>query len=350
MGFTDLLRKAHREGHMAHDTVEALVTRMRAVLVRELHRRGLWWSSPRYLGIVGSAHWDGDALSDLVNDCYIFVFVHRLRGLRAQLEVKDNIEGLVLRSVRNFLFEAQKRHDPIGYKVYDRMRSAVRATLDRGSLHILAGDRRIGNDTVLGTCDAATLSSADVLCEHTVSWCEDLLPQLITANGRGVHRVLRRLEVHLEALPSRGVVSFRFQDLVSALKREVRIRWRAIAAGDGRTRGASSIGDGVTGFEDRQRFARLMACVALAMGHRDAKDRSRTYLWRLWVFLCAYASESPVAELDGSVFDIPDELPSERGLATALGIPRARLHGLRHEIGEMVGSCRDDAVDAKVVR
>ena len=99
--------------------------------------------------MVGSDRWDEETLDELTTDAYVFNFVHRLRSLRAQLLVKPNIEGLVLLNLKNFLYERQRRHDPLGCRLFKTLRSALRALVDDGQLEVSRGAPEIRNDTVL---------------------------------------------------------------------------------------------------------------------------------------------------------------------------------------------------------
>lgn len=60
------------------------------------------------------------ALDELAADCYIFIYVDRLRSLQAQLRVKPDIADLVHLNLRHFLLERQRQHDPLGIRLFDR--------------------------------------------------------------------------------------------------------------------------------------------------------------------------------------------------------------------------------------
>src|SRR5687767_6906412 len=100
--FTEYVRSLS-QGEPAPALFAALCRELSAALRTELRRRGLWNTPPSYLGILGGGSWDDDALDELRADAHTFVFVDRLRSLRAQMEAKANIDGLVLRAVRNFV-------------------------------------------------------------------------------------------------------------------------------------------------------------------------------------------------------------------------------------------------------
>jgi hypothetical protein len=145
-GFTRFLRNLEPDQPLDQDDdreFEEVWTGLRRLLVSELKRRSLWSLPPACLGIYGCTTWaDPEAVEELVADCFVFIFVERFRSLKAQLRYKPNVEGLIVRNVRNFLHETQRRHDPVGYRVFTVLRSAVRDALSAGELQVIAGSPR----------------------------------------------------------------------------------------------------------------------------------------------------------------------------------------------------------------
>ncbi|MCP4655677.1 MAG: hypothetical protein GY856_09690, partial [bacterium] len=308
------------------DLFAAVWDKLRDALIAELRRRSLWGAPPSYLGICGAAGWsDQDALDELVTDCYTFIFLDRLPGLKAQLKVKPNVEGLVFRGIHNFLYDTQKRHDPLGFGVFGVLQSAVRQSVTAGTLHVLAGAPGVGNDTVLGFApdhDPEQARGAG-LAELVKVWNDDLLPELVTARGKVRDQVTTRLATHLSRLPLRGIEAFRFKDVIDPLKNDVRARWSAVRV---QSEGETAVEDGDedlmvivrqvrpdSGVEERESFEKLLAGVAEALEGIDESARTRAYLETLWAFLRSHAAESPE---EGSATDPADpkayELPSRR--------------------------------------
>ncbi len=174
---------------------------LRGVLRSEIKRRGLWETSPSYLGIYGVERWQGGTagdvgrsglgggpLDELLADCFAYIFVDRLRALSAQLRVKDNIEGLVFLNVRHFVHERQRDCDPLGTRIFEVLHRAVRAAVETGELAILAGEAKIRNDTMLtfnsGNETVPPEERTARFAARVARWCDDLLPDLITATGR----------------------------------------------------------------------------------------------------------------------------------------------------------------------
>jgi hypothetical protein len=355
--FTDYVRALSENAEPDADLVRAVEKALRAALRSELRRRGLWESPPGWLGVYGWDRWEttgGGALEELLAECYVFIFVDRLRGLQAQLRVKSNIDGLVFLDIRHFLHERQKAHDPLGSQVFEVLRSAVRGAVEAGELRVLSGDPRIRNDTVLafGTLEEppAAAISRD-LREIVAAWNDDLLPDLVTLRGRHQEEIVLRLRERLAGLRQRGIPVFRFKDLVDPMKADVRARWAAVLERregevvveretDGEARGTPLVFPD-TAVEERQLFRWLVGCVLDGIERLDVNDKTRRYLLTLWQFHRVRAVETPAAGL-GLAGE--DESPSRRKLAELLRIPRERLSGLYEILGRLLEECRAAAL------
>ena len=334
-------------------TFEELWGALRAALVVELRRRGLWESPPSYLGVCAAASWwageDGEgasALEELVADCYSFIFIDRLRALRAHLAIKPNVDGLVFLNVKHFVDERQREHDPLGFRVFDALRTAVQAAVEAGELAILRGDPRIRNDTVIGFSagGCAIASPKADLFALVRQWNDTLLPDLVTAHGRGRLPVLGDLRRRLQDLRGHGIEAIRFKDLVDPMKSDVRARWAAILereaigieAGE-RGHGAAGVARFLAadrGLEDRERFRALVGCISAQVERWTDGETGHRDLHALWGFLRTWAVDA--GEEEG--------VPSQRKLATLLGIPRERLPGLYGLLRRFAETCDEKAV------
>ncbi len=364
--FTDYVRASDPGERDVEPVLEAL----RKVLRTEIKRRGLWETSPSYLGVYGAEKWQGGTLADLggqglgggpldelLADCFGYIFVDRQRALSAQLRVKDDIEGLVLLNVRHFVHERQRDCDPLGARVFQVLHRAVRAAVDAGELAILAGDARIRNDTML-TFDAESEDvpperRAERIAHRVARWCDDLLPDLVTATGRREDPLVDRLRARLPELWDDGFDVFPFHELIDPLKAEVRGRWATILGngrerigvanppgrdkGDADERGERfAVADSEPGpdlvFEQRDQFRALVACVVRALSRLPGDERSRRTLERLWGYLRVWSAEGGLAG---------DHLPSARELASRLGLPRERIPGALETIRGLLEGCRE---------
>jgi hypothetical protein len=345
--FTDLLRLLRPGGDPPDAASFAeLWQALRRALVAELKRRGLWEAPPAYLGVYGAERWwsgeEGaadDPLEELTADAYAFIFVARLRALRAQLEVRDNVDGLVFLNVRHFLHDRQRAYDPLGYRIFEALREAVREAVAAGEMAVLEGDPRIRNETVLafGAGGEPADPAEYDLPALVQGWNDELLPDLVTAHGRGRQPVLGGLRRKLRDLPGRGVEAIRFKDLVDPMKSDARARWAALLAGEtveidaeaGAVAGLRRFVDPDRRLEDREAFRGLVDCISDVLESRSEPETSRRYLESLWGFLRSWAG--------GGTEDA--ELPSHRRLAAFLGIPRERLPELYDTLRRFAEEC-----------
>lgn len=292
---------------------------LRAALVGEMKKRGLWQSPPCYLGAYGWESWDSEApqgsgraqgaLGELVADCYAFIFVDRLQSLKRQLQEKPDIDGLVLLNIRHFLHERQRAHDPLGFRVFEMLQAAVEEALSSGALYLLAGDKKIRNDTLLGFHPEAELQSPPLDLEPIVlRWNDELMPALVTARTRQQTAVVRRLRECLLELPRRGIEVFRFKDLLDPLKRDARGRWTALQ--EPALPGSAN--------DTRQSFEHLTRCVSTSIDGIEADSRTRAQLKTLWEYLWRQQG----GEGEEAAGNSP---PSYRQLGKRLNISRERL-------------------------
>lgn len=392
--FTEFVRSAGEEGEVARRRLEDVMPALRVALRSELRRRGLWDKPPSYLGIYGweswipalarPAPWAGGgapllgagALDELLGECFAFIFVDRLRTLRAQLAIKPNIDGLVFLNIRNFLYERQKEHDPLGYRVFEVVSAAVRRCLAEGVLHVLEGDPRVRNDTVLGFDPLTAVPPRQI---DLRSWAgrvdDELLPDLVTARGERQDEVAARLARRLRGLRQEGIESLRFKDLLDPLKDGVRERWAAMLQGEEGIEAA--VGEGVPArawlerpgrlYEEKERFRALVACVLEGLERLAAPEKTRAYLSTLWQYLrlhCAdpngAGGEAGAAGAAGGAGGGADDLPggrrvrpgrpSDRTLAELLRIPREALPQLFATLGRLVEECRAGGREAPSLR
>ncbi|HEY4592170.1 MAG TPA: hypothetical protein VIJ61_07160 [Thermoanaerobaculia bacterium] len=362
--FTEHVRLLAGGKPLDEASLEPLWDALRSALRAELRRRGLWESPPAYLGIYGWDAWETSgerrqgALEELLFECYSYIFVLRLRCLQAQLAVKPNIDGLVFLNIRHFLHERQKEHDPLGSQAFEVLRSAVRAAIEEGTLHVVAGEEEIRNDTLLSFSPAvrSPMATREEIAALVISWNDELLPDLVTLRGQRQEEVVRRLGERLPDLRREGLAVFRFKDLVDPLKADVRKRWAAILdqfqgeaapqGGEDEGRSRVRVVSPDQRVEERQLFRWLVDCVLTSLRHLDTGEKTREYLETLWQFLRLQASEgeglaAPDSRLGQLLREADDEERlSMRRLAEQLRIPRERLPGLYEILRSLLERCR----------
>lgn len=357
------------DADLLHDAWNAL----QAALGAELKRRGLWHSPPSFVGVYGHDRWDAEetvgdpmshawcrtrpahsALEELVTDCWAYVFSDRMRCLKLQLQEKENIDGLVLRNVKNFLYERQRDHDPIGFRVFEQLKSVMAEAIARQALFVLGGDPRIRNNTVLGFEPSTDLRlPAHDLGPTVVRWNDELLPGLVTARGRQETEVLARLDRFLLELPEHGIHCFRFRDLVDPLKNDARQRCAALLAREDSSGKVECSAEQVQvvrralpecAAESRDSFEHLTRCVSASIEGLEVDPRTRGYLRALWTYL-RLKNGDPTAGEPGDGKPAPDDetddgLPSHRRISQRLQIPRERIPMLFITLRRLVAPCR----------
>ena len=352
--FTDYVRSLDPSGEPpSAESFQGVWRALEGALISELQRRGLWHHPPSYLGIYGFGSWrerpsdegGSGALEELLAACYSHIFIRRLGGLKAQLRVKDSIDGLVVLGIRNVLHDTQKRHDPLGFRVFEVLRSAVRAAIDAGELRVVAGDRRIRNDTVLGWDDGAQATDdAGELDALLAGWLDTLLPDLVTARGAARRAVTAELQGRLATLRDHGFEAVRFRQLVDPLKNGARGRWGALLEPPAEEKGLEIDGGEKPVVvrlvapdrraEERDSFEKLVTCVTESV---DAvAGAAGSHLSTLWEFLATGAAE----KAPGGALTLGDGRPSARKLSRHLRIPREKIAGLFETLGALVEACR----------
>lgn len=350
------------EREPAEDQLEDLWSALRRAVRAELQRRGLWRSPPRFLGYAGRETWlanDAEALRELLSDIYCFVFVDRLGALARQRRAKPNIDGLVFLNIRHFFHERMKHHDPVGYRIFEVVYGAVESAVERQALVLLPGPESQqggtrtsaiargslafpGVDTGADAPDPAPGLPAEVL----ESWLDELMPELVTAPGRGRKAVMDRLSDALTELERKGVGVFRFELLVRELEERVRRRWRTAfheAQGESVREAASEDGPATwvrivrptPRYAEQQGFRHLVACVGRRVDAEAEGPPPKPGLRRLWSCLLAHAADADGA-IRGKSAQRP---PSRRQLARFLDLPRDRVAGYLEILGREVENC-----------
>ncbi len=340
--FTDYLKKLAAGKGPDDSLARDVLAQLRTHLKTQVSRRGMGQLSPTLFGLLGRS-WDDGALDDLVHDAYLFVFGERLKNLLSQLKQRDNVDGLVVLHLKHFLTDLQRKADPIGYRVYEVLRSSVERSIDSKDLHVLRGGERICNDTVL--CFSSATDPATAPADLSVAvrgWSDNLLPHLITGRARQMSPIYDNLRRHLLGLRDEGVVAFLFGDVVRPLQQDVRARWAEVWTKDHGEQ-APDYRDGVIEivrvfhpeeYDDGRSLEWLHRCITQSIDHRQDIEQSREKLWTLWEYVRVLSLQDDPSE-DGV------KLPSALKLSKLLGIYRERIPVLLKILRGIAALCRE---------
>lgn len=354
--FSDYLRSLDADREPDPERLRGVLAALEKLLRQEMRRSGIWRLPPVRLGVIGYASWsEPGALAELAADAYQAAILRRLRGLLAQLRLKPQIEGLVRLNVQRFLRDYQRGGDPLGYRAWEVAQNAAERAVERKALVIAADGPPVGAETLLATNPGNGVlhdvpppaAGRRALAERAARWNAELLPELVTAGGRGLDAVIDRLAERLPELAEDGVGAFRLRDLVAALRDDLRRRWAArlwqagdvAAAGEMRAAGEDEPPVPVLLLSpcpanpeevaaEREVARRLRRCMEEGLEGAAAGDaRTRQEARALWRALEVAAVEE-------------ESMPSRRRLAQALGIPRDRMPALFGVVGRVMTGCR----------
>ena len=343
--------RALAKGREASKSVfEAAWGALRGELRSELRYKSLWSSPPSYVGVYNCESWGasgpaseraGSPLEEFLQDCFTFVLIERIPQLLARLRVHDDIEGDVRLYVRNFVHGRQKDHDPLGFRLFELLRSAVQAAQEAEELFILGGDSSVRNSTILSFSPQTSDSPAADLGVLTTGWASGAVADLFSTGPGSRQRAVERLRSNLVQLESQGIGVFRFKAAIDGLKQDVRAQLailfeleqgEAIVEVDeeGKKTLIRSL-QPETWVEDIDAYRKLVACVTEFVAHYEDRERTRGYLERLWGLLRRFVASDE------------DRFPAHRQIARLLEIPRARLPTLLEILAGLVRRCSERA-------
>lgn len=349
---TGMLREWLDSGEMSPDLGQRLLQALEDVVVAELKRRGLWNASPRYLGLLGEQWRDRDGsgpLRELLNEVFVAAIAEPLPRWRNLLaDPAASLEAALVQAIRNHLHELQRRHDRLGYDLYQRSKEAVLAAIAAGELFFADphDSQRISNHSVLTADPAGGMEPvpAEKLAERTPFWVDTLLPELVVGIRESRRQAVERLRQHLAGLAAEGIVCWRFKDMLDPLKATIRARWQSRAES-----GDNDDGPTVTTFDEdghrelvrtlnprdpdqleREHLEKLLECLAVQIGRHSAQQRTLDHIWGLFLYLQTFIA--PGSD--------EDELPSARELEKQLKIPREKVPSLLEVLGRFLRLCR----------
>ena len=258
-------------------------------------------------------------------------------------------------NVKHFVFERQRKRDPVGYRIYDVTRCAIERLTEDEQLTVVEGEPgEIRNET-LYACPAAGAGSespAGDLREQVEGWSGELFTDMVIGIRSRRKRAEEELAAAISDLARQGVAAFRFKDLIAAVKERGRRHWASLQdqeLGELAPEEPSHAGEERAPlvplvlprplFDDREAFHRLLECMAEKLARYPGSPRVREQLRALWELLKVHAAES-----DG------DRPPPQRRVAEKLAIARGTLRQRQHQIRPLVERCREGLTGRKEAR
>ncbi|MFO0870288.1 MAG: hypothetical protein U0935_15270 [Pirellulales bacterium] len=323
----------------ADDDAQAAVEALRLLLKRRLKRRGLQLQPPSYLGYSGPDWRDEGTFEELLFDCYSYVFVQRIIGLRNQARVRWQIDGLITLNVDHFLTERQQRHDPIGYAMFGNVRAALKQGEKEGqwSCDPSSVDQEVANTTVVwrtGKREPTCWTRDQLLArlESEASWPE-AVPSLVKCSKQGQAWV----KAFLVRLWQSDSAPVRVGELVATLAGLAREVWRirhALPPSATAFEGDEEFGQVVRVLTDdestdeRDRWEWLTGRIEKALEESPLQARRRTKLLEEFAWL------SQVVERH--------DIPSQAQLCQELGIARTTASDDFRILREIIERIRRD--------
>jgi len=194
-----------------------LQARLGVLLRLVLRDRVLWLQPPRLLGD-GFQPWDDwqepQALAALTRACYEFVVIHRFHALQTLAGADDNlVNNQLLRQVRDFVGECQRRFDPAGHAVWTNGLAAVERAAEQGFIQLRGRREPLGGHTWLLFGHEEGRRDAWEQLRRETGWSR------VEAQLCRVERpVQETLAVHLARLAGRRVRPCQLRDLLAALQ------------------------------------------------------------------------------------------------------------------------------------
>lgn len=101
----------------AEDYPTELLKAVENALEQAMKKKRLWTAPPAILGYSDCDNWEKTGnFQTLAFDCFIYAITNRLQHLHNALKAgSDNIDGLVMNNIDNFLLDLQKKYDTTGY-------------------------------------------------------------------------------------------------------------------------------------------------------------------------------------------------------------------------------------------
>ncbi len=205
---------------------KVLLNGIAQILRSNMRKRGLWNAPPVRLGYSDCESWNQEgAFNDLTFDCYSEVVVKRIEGLRNAIMKFDNIDGLIIKNIKNFLTDQQARNDPISYSVAVNVKKAIQLAIDSEKLTAQDLDEsgKIQDSTLLTFSLTQTTSTTDEISlldclRRNKAWAEIRLK--LARKSAGIQTKFCQI---ISDLANCGIKSFVFKELLDFITTEASI-------------------------------------------------------------------------------------------------------------------------------
>ncbi len=217
---------------------EALATEIAKALRKQMYKKNIWHGKPEWLGeeYKDYTNWNNaEAFEILCLACYMNVICKRFNSLQQKLSDTDNIDGYIHRNIGFFLYEAQRKADPVGHKVAMKVRQAVHCCATERGIITLDEKNKIHNKTLLIFRQSNSVSKpepsvlADTIKQilhHNHSWTTEIIYKLACLG-----RISQKAQVQIcdivadiaQQLTTAGINNCQFKSLVDVMKQEVRV-------------------------------------------------------------------------------------------------------------------------------
>ncbi|TGO02973.1 hypothetical protein PN36_15090 [Candidatus Thiomargarita nelsonii] len=216
---------------------EALATEIAKALRNQMYKKNIWRDAkPEWLGKEYEDYttWNNaEAFEDLCLACYMAVICKRFNSLQNKLSDTDNIDGYIHRNIGFFLYEAQRKADPVGHKVAIKIRLAVNCCATERGIITLDEKNKIHNKTLLIFRQSNSVSKPEpsVLADtikkilhHNHSWTTQIykLASLGRISQKDQVQICDIVADIAQQLTTAGINNCQFKSLVDVMKQEVR--------------------------------------------------------------------------------------------------------------------------------
>ncbi len=224
----------HLRQYLASNKPDVALLASLAELIRErIWKSGMWEQPPDYFGYPEYHSWREAFAADdpspgPAGDFFLEEIVRDRSFLEETIQAGNAIDAWMRQRIKWFLIDRQKKHDPIGYRVFKNLTAVLEAMIADGSAtatNQVQGKLRNQSLIRLKSVEPGSLAGEPDLArliDTDPEWQPVLLR--LAKLGKGAQQLLRE---RLVRLSSAGVDAFSVGDLAAILKAKVRALYEA---------------------------------------------------------------------------------------------------------------------------